>query len=565
MISLAKCWRRFPALSGATPVAVLGAVLLVAVTAATRLPLLSAWPGEPDSAWFVIGAEQWRRFGPQAPQIYDRLFSPAYYWLAAKLAAYAHDFQHLTWDLNLVSVLASLVLALLVWELGRRLTAAAAAFWSSLLFLLSPAVWWLGIEPHPQGLAITLFLAAMLVFIHWHPQPRWLDDVPAYAGAAERTILPAASIRRQIVLGTSALAALSASLLVRADGALMLMVFPVLAARSHAYTPARSFRERFVQWLRHSRDGWLLAIAALLVFWMGRALLLHQSWRGAENRSWREIFNYLGGLNWEKQALPMLTAPGLLVAPAVVAGLVYGLCHDWRSRQRGRGDSRGWAWHWLPIAAVFSIPAYGFWLLLRGNNCRHVALYALVWLWPAAEALSLTRRRLLPVFATALVACNFLLMPPTSNLTLYPSGNVFAAARRLHHRERQVTSLATHWLSRNPRRNLPRCYLGSNTTPYLLWSMEQLSGKRIWIGGSGAGSVQVRFRICAWPHHLELKLWMPGVYSRQEFLHYALLCSDWRSLEYAAGGGPQYFFGRRLHVAWRTHRENWLYAWLSGF
>ncbi len=532
-----------------------GGAALAAVVCVTRLPLLSAWPGEPDSAWFVLGGRQWSRFGASAPQVYDRVFSPGYYWLAARLNAGSQDIVQLSWRLNLFSLAAALLTAWFIWELGKRLTLPAAAFWSGIVFLLGPAVWWLGLEPHPQGPAMALFLAAMLSFVAAYPQPRT-------AAAAARFPL----VRYRYLWLLASLLLLAASLLLRADGVLALLIFPVLAARSRSRQPGQIYgedsgvrpsggdsdarRHRVWAWLRRSREGWLLGAAASLLFFFGRAALLHTSWRQSQSQSWRAIAGYLGRVNWGKQLLPVLTAPGVLVWPAILAGLLYGL------RRRGRT----WAAHWLPPALAFSLPPYVFWLLVRGNNCRHVALYSLIWLWPAAEAGGGWGRRRLPALAAALLALNFLIIPASSNLTLYPSGNVFSSARRLHRRERQIAQLTTRWLDRAAFAPAPACYLGAATTPYVLWSISRQAPARFWLTGRGAGDVHARLR-WAVPTHPVLHLWFPGVYSRRGLRRYASACPDWFSLEFTPNGRRRYFLARRLHALMAVHRGHWLWIW----
>lgn len=525
---------------------------LLLLTWLTRFLLLSKWPGEPDSAWFAIGAEQWRHFGAHAPQVYDRIFSPAYYWLAARAAAGTHNIAELSWRLNLISALAAVVSAWLAWEIGRRLTTGAAAFIAALFFVISPAVWWLGIEPHPQGPAIAFFLAALLCFLAAYPQPRWPQNTVAVFNR---------HLGWRIIYVGAALLALSASLLLRADGGMMLLVFPVLAARSMAAGRGAAIRYsqpfwlRLRHWLRESRIGWLLAAAASLIFLVGRSELLGASLLHSQDQSWREIAGYLGRLNWLKQALPMLTAPGLLTLPAVLGCCIYG----WRRQ------GRAWVHHWLPLALSFSLPAYGFWFLVRGNNCRHVALYILVWLWPAAEAWAQIKRRHLAAGAAAILMLNLLLLPPSSNLTLAPSGNVFAAAQRLRMREIQVQRAASQWWRGAARRGGTACYLGAGTSPYVLWSLLQLTAGRLHLSGRSAGNLLALAPAAQVTGGRPLRLWFPGVYSPRGFQLYARTCANWFSLEYGPAGQRLYFFGNRLHTALKKRGAGWWRLWLANF
>ncbi|MGH9505808.1 MAG: hypothetical protein ACRD13_02695, partial [Terriglobales bacterium] len=101
---------------------------MAGLAAVTRFPLVANVPGEADSARFLIGLEQWRRFGPRGHFIYGVVFSPGYYWLAAHWMRWwgepvARAGVALAW----LSALAAVLSAPLIYYLGRRCLPARAA------------------------------------------------------------------------------------------------------------------------------------------------------------------------------------------------------------------------------------------------------------------------------------------------------------------------------------------------------------------------------------------------------------------------------------------------------
>lgn len=500
-----------------------GAMLLLAGwVLLTRGVLLAAYPGEPDSALFPLGLWRWVSTGPLSTRIYDRQFSPGYYWLGAHLAAWLHvGVMGYIPLLNRVSLIAALAAAPLAYALARGYLPPTEAFWATLLWLLSPAVWWLGMEPHPQMLAITLSLAAI-----------W-----AHRNAIEATLQAPRQGRRPQNAGVAAwwglaFGMLLAALLIRSDTVFLFAVFflPWLVPGS----PMRALDR--VRKLHLAVATLVLLTAASGGFWVLRAVMVG-NWRGApanEPGTLARIAGFLGGLSMAHQLLPFLTAAGLLATLLAVAGWL-SLCGQQRSR-------------WAVVMAAWLLPGATFWTLVRGNNVRHVAIYLLPLLWAGAAGWRTGFRRFrrrgrrwreesrapqanwVAGVAVLALALDFLL-PPSPNLSLYPSGNVPASAAMLRRRERQFFALGAALVQ------IPGgCYLGSYTSPYVLWgALEAIGFGRARVRGD-LPVTHIGAAAPGQPAHATFD----DVYSPGEFRQAAMACRSASSLEYTASG-------RRLH------------------
>lgn len=480
--------------------------------------------GEPDSALFTVGAWQWFRHGTRAARIYDRWFSAGYYALSGILLHWTHaNLARVSGVLDWLSFAAALATALLVWEVGRRLVAPVVAFWTGVLFLLSPGVWQIGAEPHPEGLGIALLLAG-------------LGAVLAGAGAG----------RRGPIWFALAALALAGALLVRGDGILLLPAFlAVWLLPSLALSTTQRLR---------ALAGTIMAwIAGIGIFLGARALLLGQSIGDTGQHAFSKVAGYLGHLSVVHQVLPDVTALGPAVWIFTAAGVAL-FCLNSAGRARRP---------WLLFALAWSVPGYVFWFLVRGNNVRHVAILALPWLWLAGlgwsraaggRLLPAAARRagwkgyprrwpLLATMAVLAIAVDAAAIPANSNLTLYPSGNVPGSFALLRHRELQMRDLAHRLLAlarRKPAR--PVCYLGATTSPYiLLYSLEAASRQ----GGewrlSQTGPITTLELPGGWP------LIFHDVYSPAQFAAARAACGRSFSLEFNAAGGHLWFFGQEWH------------------
>ncbi|HXR96777.1 MAG TPA: hypothetical protein VN709_02945 [Terriglobales bacterium] len=472
----------------------LGAMLvLTGWVALTRLALVAAMPGEPDSALFPVGLWRWVTAGPLATRVYDRSFSPGYYWLAAQLVRWGHiEVGKYIVLLNSISLIAALAMAPLAYQAARAYLPSLTAFWASWIWLLSPAVWWLGMEAHPQALGIALALGALVLQRH--------------------------AIERGGGWWLTVYGALTAAWLVRCDVAFLYGAFltPFAVPDASGRRAAADCRLGFT----------LAALAASGASFLVLRRVIVGNWRaasGAEPGTLRQISNFFGQLSPAHQALPFLTAGGVAATLLALAGVM------WLPRSTRR--------RWVAIIALWSAPAAVFWIVVRGNNVRHVALCTLPLLWAGAAGWAGWRmpRRVrwhpVAVIAVAVVLLDCFL-PVSANLTLYPTGNVPGAARALRLEEASMLSLAKQ-LARAPG---GRCYFGSYTSAYLLYDVVAL-----WAAKPSAG----RLRFVAdmpvtkvWTTPSPVPLVLHDVYSTGEYLRAQANCQEAYSLEYSRSGQP---------------------------
>ena len=122
--------------------------------------------GEPDSSRYVTGLYLWANGDHANPLVYARSMSAGYYWLGAQLAALTHSpVESYPLMLNILSLCATLLLVAVAYELSRSVVGDSAALLCTALFAISPAIWWMGIEPHPQAVSGALALAALCAFL----------------------------------------------------------------------------------------------------------------------------------------------------------------------------------------------------------------------------------------------------------------------------------------------------------------------------------------------------------------------------------------------------------------
>ncbi|MGH9507819.1 MAG: hypothetical protein ACRD13_12930, partial [Terriglobales bacterium] len=334
---------------------------LAGLTLLTRLWIPGPSEGEPDSALFSLGAWQWVHHGAHAARVYDRWFSSGYYAFGGELLRVLHaPLAQVTSVLDNVSLGAALVTAVMVWMLGRRLLPASAAFWATVLFVLCPGIWQLGAEPHPEGLGIALLLVA------WYATLRCGQSQPIAAAGLSASRTPSSllhSARRGRDFAAWWLAAtvvLAAALLVRGDAVLMFPAFLAVWLLPGLDLDTAARRRAAVASLA-------TLIAASLIFLAVRAALLGESVGHTQHHAWSKVAGYLGHLSWLHQLLPNITALGPAAWLFTAAGLVL----------LGRACDASVMRRWVLFALAWSAPGWIFWFLVRANNVRHVAIYAL--------------------------------------------------------------------------------------------------------------------------------------------------------------------------------------------
>ncbi len=511
--------------------ALLGLAVLV-----SRGIVFGNWLGEPDSGLFTVGLWKWLRYGPQAPAIYSKDLSPGFYWFMAHLARWTSMAPaHLPLLGNCVSLIAALATAPLAYWVARRVLPPAPAFWSTLLFLLGPALWWLGVEPHPQGLALCLFLAALACALRqWKVVP---------AGGSEKGITPAS-----VGWGVSSSLLLTAGLLVRADLLLLFGAFPALLLWKW---PQFSLPDAVRRNVRPLLFSLVPAALASLLFLVLRSLILGESVAAAQSATAHLTGGYfLHGLRQMRtgavylfaQALPVATAPGLLVVLFTLAGIAV-----WLLRPRVRPEIP----RWLLLVLLWCLPGYLFWFLILGNNTRHVVPFVLPLLWWGCAGWAALPRRVLPVAAVLVLLLDPWVIPANSNLTLYPSANVAGSARLLHRRQQQMQALGVRMLGSSqvrPGLDHAACFFGSYTNPLVLSLLLQrvdpspdfmssplpdvvLATTREWTElrlRAGDGWHAVRFY---------------EVYSPAEYRNRAQSCARRYSFEFTSDGAHQRYLG----------------------
>ena len=519
-----------------------GAAWLVLVTALTRWPAWHNRFGESDTARYAVGILQWLRHPRHAaaPEIYGRVFSPAYDWGAVTLLRHVpRAAPDLLIVLNGASFVAALLSAPVALAVARRFVAQIPAFWATLLFIMTPAFWWLGIEPHPQGWSSLGYLLAI-----------WLTLRAREAPARAWTWRAASAM------------ALACGLAFKSDLVLGMAVFPVLelypagmggdyravAPRHpqpavHGGAGRRAQSERKVargagpswtrcNWLWRCAIGTLVPAAASFLFLAMRALILGEGWKTSQSAAGHAVKRFVAwpqGPDLVKQVLPMWLGAGVLT-PLFLVGAVYAW-RRWGTSQRR---------FWILLLTSWSVPGALFWFLIRGNNARHTVLLILPWLWLAAAGWYAQGRERATVFTLAVLAANFLIVPPNSNIALYPSGNVPVSAARLADRQGEMRRVAQRLCHPPP----PSCYFGWYTSPYVEYDLMQHCGRygvlQSW-GGATRFEVRVGSQGLVAPRTVDLR----EVHDELEFQAAVRACPGAASLEYSPAG-KTWYFGREV-------------------
>lgn len=539
---------------------VLSAALALA-TGLSRLALISSRPGEPDSARYLIGIGQWLAHGSRAVMIYDQALSVGYYRMGLAIAGWAGNPERTALALNLLSALAATATAPITYALGRRWLPRAEALAAALLWLFSPGLWWLGLEPHPQGPAIALGLLGL-----------W---------AAARA-LESGSRARAAAWGLGGMCGFACSLLLKSDLLLLAPAFPALAIwHDRTLAPASFKREEHGQRNRNFRFGLacLLPVLAWLIALAARSAWLRGNLSGSAGTPGHLVEQFLswpsGGV-WLKQLLPVATGLGFGTWLVLVTGIGLALgrwltVHNLKAKAANAANAansesaaagiRPRNWGSALMLVSWGAPGMGLWLLIAGNNTRHTILFTLPWVWAGFYAW----RRAWPQAPVAGLACialglNWLAIPANSNMTLYPSPNVPRSAALLAHQLHRMHQLARAMpaqaarlqrltdmrASARARSRWPVCYLGWYGNPYLEYDL-LTAGMRL----RRAGQALVLERQSAGIAFLHVR-------SRSDYARATEICRRSYSLEYGPGGLHYWFMGEE----WR-HMPFWR-RWYPG-
>lgn len=390
----------------------LGWLLLLVLL--TRIPLLGI--AEPDSALFTTGARQWLAGGPQAASIYSAKACAFYYAAVTGLVHLLHLEARSCLELmSILSLVAGLGIVAFGYLIGRRFTGADPAFRAMLLFLVSPGLWWVTVEPHPQALSIAFALGAIWSFLRYlETRTSWY-----WAGSAVSFGLAMAIKNDAVILPTCLLAvvcwvapnwrSILQAILAGAAGAVLAMGLGRLAVGDAA----------------GSITGGKQALAI--------------AWRTPH------LFDLV------RDSAPIFFGIGIVTAIALGLAVIAGLRRD--------ADRR----RWLTVLALWSLPGYLFWMFVAGNNIRHILVFGIPLFWLGAKYLK----------ARYVAACLVLslLIPGNSNVFMYPSPNVPFSARLFARKQAQLRELAGQLAQQSS------CVVGSYTNDYLVPMLLDKGGK----------------------------------------------------------------------------------------
>jgi hypothetical protein len=467
--------------------------LFLGIILGTRIPLMFTFQGEPDSSRYLMGVRLWLAGDYNNPLLYACNASSGYYWLAEHLLRITGSSG---WDylliLNLVSLCATLVIAPLVYEISRYLLGSQGAQLSAVIFLLSPAIWWLGVQPHPQILSMSLGLFSLFAFIR-----------------AE--VVNSSRFWTILCVGM-----LACALLIKIDAVLLFPSFFGLLLFLKPWN--RGIARPLV------RTCAMLATASIL-YLIGRSAILGKNIRLVESethQSLRYFFAVPSGILALKQAEPTIMALGPAIFLVSIVGLVFLL----------RRLSREQALRWLILVATWCVPGLVFWFLIAGNNPRHVAVFTLGFLWAGIAGLTLRFGPKITTFAVLIAfLVNLVAVPANSSPSYLLSPNVPASLSALRAREDEIRSMAE--LAAATGGDI--CFVGTYTTPYFL---EYL------LSASNPPTTKVRIDGSNWLIESgRISVILPAV---RPVSHIQMPCSPAYSVEFDPEGRRHRFLGREL-------------------
>lgn len=457
------------------------ALSLGLVALGLRLPWAGRVMGESDCARFLIGLRQWFQLGAGAAGIYDKTLCPGFYWLAGMGLRWGIT----TRELAMVSagVTASAMLPVYwmgqVW-LRRREASLAAVIW-----MLAPGWWWLGLEVHPEAWALAAGLWSLWAWVEFWKR----GGLVAHAW----------------IWFATALGLLSCMLLLDAGLAPWATAFwgvSLVLAQDHLTGPGseRAWKRRLRSLGRGAVTTLSLWIVAVCLFALARHAILGAALApGSTRHALAQFWQWPQGVQWLKQLLPLGTGLGLGSWMWIGLGLLLYGGAKWRHHSPimppDSMTAIGMRELWM-VCLFWSLPGWIFWLMVRGNNVRHVMIFSLPWIWlgllswhawarradkPRLNSFRSRLRFGWPYAAAAgLLAANFWLIPANSNLTLYPSGNVPGSVRDFQRKQAVMRRVALR-LARpaNSAPSGPVCYLGLSTNPYLEYLLRRQPGARL--------------------------------------------------------------------------------------
>ena len=423
-------------------------IILTAFVAVTRLPLFGPFVGEPDSCRYLTGLYLWLAGDRGNHLIYAKAMSAGYYSLMGTLVRLSHAGVHqYALITNGVSICAALLTAPIIFELGRRLTDDRIAFLGSFLFLASPAVWWMGIQPHPQ--ASSTLLCLLSLYACW----RGLTET---SGIAWRLL---------------SVLSMVGALLMKIDAVLVIPAFYGL----QLLCPETRKKRIVLFWTVTTML--CLAVATFLIV---RPLILsmgiHQTWLETEEPL--SFFLFMPkGLLVVRQALPVVMALGPATFLFVAIGVVL----------LTRAPRSGELLRWMILIGTWTLVGCGFWFFVAGNVPRHVAVFTLplIWMGLAGWSQCFGRHRIAFTLVCILVPIiNFFTVPPNSSNSHLLSPNVPESALMLRMRGNEIRAIA-----RDVANQKRACFIGTYTIPYLrYYLLEETSDSAPSLGEKGRRS-----------------------------------------------------------------------------
>jgi 4-amino-4-deoxy-L-arabinose transferase-like glycosyltransferase len=422
--------------------------------------------------------------------------SAGYYWLGTQLAALTGSpVASYPLMLNILSLCGTLLLVATAYELSRLVVGDSAALLCTALFAIMPAVWWMGIEPHPQAVSGALALGALYAFLR---------------GARMQ------KLTRWEWLALSA-ALLAAALLMKIDAVLFFPAFfglPLFSTRWNRRCMGEVLRGAAV--LCAASVAFLLVDGALLG---GGAL---EAQRPTRERL-VEFFTVPSAVGALRQAVPVVMAVGPVLFVFIIAGVVLAI-------RRLRKEQR---WRWVLLLATWCLPGWVFWFFISGNNPRHVAISMLGLLWMGAGGwVAACGRRIAMAAGLIAVLLNFISVPANSSASYLLSPNVPGSVKALRAKEAQIHSLAETLAQRGG----SACFVGTYTIPYFLEDLvEGSASTHPALGQEGAKSwvKSPAFSIVAIKVRPERQIALP--------------CSAAYSFEYGADGVKRRFMGSEVY------------------
>jgi 4-amino-4-deoxy-L-arabinose transferase-like glycosyltransferase len=305
-----------------------------------------------------------------------------------------------------ISFLACLGTVLLCYDLGAKLINRQSAFYAMLLFALSPGLWWTSIEPHPQ--IPSLFFAVLSLWC----LARYLNTSthPALIGASAISFGVAVAMKNDAVL-----------------------LVPALFGLALFIRPA---------WRSCVICAGIVGASALVAYTLARVVLgAGTKALQAGQQTASSVLSVPGLTELLKQSTPIILGLGLLSAGLIAFSL-------FRLATGARQD-RSW---WLIIVS-WSLPGYIFYLLVSGNNIRHVVAFGIPLFFIGAKYSK-------PRYIIACAVASFII-PANSNMVMYPSPNVPSSYGLF-----QGKMLKVQEVSRQLRHS-DSCFVGSYTNDYI--------------------------------------------------------------------------------------------------